>query len=182
MRWSFEPGHTAPSSARRHMMVSIVRGHFKNIAGILIFDRSIRRPARSMSRSTRRRFGWRPGARRPPAKRRLSRCRTSSVHYLQGVRSSCRRPGEVKLTGALTIRGVTRRATLEVRSLGQWSTPWWEDGVDKGPKKRAGFLATTRINRHDSGWSWNDKLDRGGVVVSDEVDIIIDVEAILEER
>lgn len=87
----------------------------------------------------------------------------------------------MKLTGALTIRGLTRRATLEVRSLGQWSTPWWEDGVDKGPKTRAGFLATTRINRHDFGVSWNDKLDRGGVVVSDEVDIVIDVEAILEE-
>lgn len=38
MRWSFEPGHTAAEFSARHMMVSIVRGHFKNVAGTLVFD------------------------------------------------------------------------------------------------------------------------------------------------
>ena len=52
--------------------------------------------------------------------------------------------------------------------------------MDKGPKTRAGFVATTRINRHDFGVNWNGALDRGGVVVSDDVDITIDAEAILE--
>ena len=65
--------------------------------------------------------------------------------------------------------------------LGQWQTPFWEDGVDKGPKTRAGFLAETRINRLDFGVSWNDKLAVGGVVVGSDVLITIDVEAILEE-
>ncbi len=80
----------------------------------------------------------------------------------------------------MTIRGVTRPVVLAVRCLGQWSTPWWEDGVDKGPKTRAGFVATTRINRHDFGVSWNSPLDAGGVVVGDDVAITIDAEAILE--
>ena len=84
------------------------------------------------------------------------------------------------VTGALTIRGVTREATLQVSYLGQWETPWWEDGVDKGPKTRAGFLATTQINRHDFGVSWQDTIDRGGIVVGNEIDITIDVEAILK--
>jgi polyisoprenoid-binding protein YceI len=83
------------------------------------------------------------------------------------------------LTGDLTIRGVTRPVTLDVRALGQWQTGWWEDGVDKGPKTRAGFVAKTRINRKDFGVNWNSSLDRGGVVVSDDVDIKIDAEAIL---
>jgi polyisoprenoid-binding protein YceI len=52
--------------------------------------------------------------------------------------------------------------------------------VDKGPKTRAGFVATTRINRKDFGVSWNGVLDRGGVVVGDDIDITIDAEAILE--
>ena len=69
---------------------------------------------------------------------------------------------------------------LEMRYLGQWQTPWWEDGVDKGPKTRAGITGTTRINRHDYGVSWNAPLDKGGIVVSDEVDITIDAEAILD--
>ena len=80
----------------------------------------------------------------------------------------------------VTIRGVTKSVTLDVRYLGRWQTPWWEDGVDKGPKTRAGFVATTRINRHDFSVNWNGALDRGGVVVSDDVDITIDAEAILE--
>jgi polyisoprenoid-binding protein YceI len=87
---------------------------------------------------------------------------------------------EARLLGELTIRGVTRPVTLDVRSLGRWQTPWWEDGVDKGPKTRAGFVATTRINRRDFGVSWNGVLDRGGVVVGDDVDITIDAEAVLE--
>ena len=84
------------------------------------------------------------------------------------------------VAGDLTIRGVTRKAMLNVSYRGQWETPWWEDGVDKGPRKRAGFLATTQINRQDFGVSWQDTMDRGGIVVSDEVDIAIDVEAVLE--
>ncbi len=84
------------------------------------------------------------------------------------------------LTGDLTIRGVTRQVQLNVRYLGQWETPWWEDGVDKGPKTRAGFMATTEINRHDFGVSWNAPLDKGGIVVGDIVEITIDAEAVLE--
>ena len=52
--------------------------------------------------------------------------------------------------------------------------------MDKGPKVRAGFVAKTRINRHDFGVSWNDVVDKGGVVVGNMIDITIDAEAILE--
>ena len=52
--------------------------------------------------------------------------------------------------------------------------------MDKGPKTRAGFVAKTRINRHDFGVSWNGALDRGGLVVGHDLDITLDGEAILE--
>ncbi len=87
---------------------------------------------------------------------------------------------DFRLTGQLTVRGVTREVLLKVRYLGQWKTPWWEGGVDKGPKIRAGFLAKTTINRHDFGVSWNSPLDNGGIVVGNQVEITIDAEAILE--
>ena len=86
--------------------------------------------------------------------------------------------GTFTLGGDLTIRDVTRSVVLAVRFNGTWQTPWWEDGVDKGPKLRAGFVARTRIDRYDFGVSWNDNLPGGGVVVSRNVDIVIDAEAI----
>ena len=89
-------------------------------------------------------------------------------------------PGEYKVEGELTVRGVTRPVTLDVRRTGEWWTPWWEDGVDKGPKLRAGFVATTRIDRNDFGVSWNGSLEKGGVVVGAEVTITLDAEAIRE--
>ena len=58
---------------------------------------------------------------------------------------------------------------------------YWDGGVDKGPVARAGFHATTRINRHDFGVSWNSALDRGGIVVGNEVWIDIDVEALRDK-
>jgi polyisoprenoid-binding protein YceI len=85
--------------------------------------------------------------------------------------------GEVELT----IRGVTRTIPLDVASLGQWKTPWWEGGENKGEMRRIGFEATARIDRRDFDVSWQDELPGGGVVVSNEIDLVLDVEAILLE-
>ncbi len=71
---------------------------------------------------------------------------------------------------------------MAVTFLGQGGTPWWEDGVDKGPKTRVGFVATTSINRRDFGINWSAEMVNGGVVVGDLVEITIDAEAILEDQ
>src|SRR5439155_2770587 len=89
-------------------------------------------------------------------------------------------PSDAKVHGEITIRGVTRPITLRATFLGTWQTPWWENGVDHGPKTRAGFVATGRLNRHDFGVSWNALLDRGGVVVGSDVEFTLDAEGILE--
>lgn len=83
--------------------------------------------------------------------------------------------------GELTIRGVTKPNTLRVQHIGQWQTPYWEDGVDKGPLTRAGFCATTVIDRQDFGVSWSSDLPGEGVVVGDEVFLTIDVEALRQK-
>ena len=87
---------------------------------------------------------------------------------------------DFKLTGELTIRGIARPVTLDIRYLGQWDTPYWEDGVDRGPMRRAGFVAETMIDREDFGVSWNGSLEQGGVVVGSDVLITIDIEALLQ--
>ena len=90
-------------------------------------------------------------------------------------------PSDANVHGRVTIRGVTRPLTLQVKFLGTWQTPWWEDGVDKGPMTRAGFVATGHLNRHDFDVSWNSTLDHGGIVVGNDVELTLDGEAILED-
>src|SRR3989449_1343800 len=171
--WVFEPGHTAAMFRARHMMVTYVRGHFKNVSGSLVFDPE--NPAQSSADVT-----IDAGAIWTGQPQRDAHLRSADFldveHHpritFRGSDTTVMGPTDWMVTGDLTIRGVTRKAALKVHYLGQWETPWWEDGVDKGPKTRAGFTAETTINRHDFGVSWNAPLDRGGIVVGDIVEIV----------
>lgn len=180
-RWTFEPGHTAAEFCVRHMMVTYVRGHFKNVRGTLEFDPEA--PAASRVEAVIDARGLWSGERD-----RDTHLKGPDFLDVERFPEITFRGRQVRLGGAheaivlgdLTLRSVTRSIELHVHYLGQWQTPWWEDGVDKGPKTRAGFLATTRINRREFGVNWNSALDRGGVVVGDDVTVTIDAEAILQ--
>lgn len=67
---------------------------------------------------------------------------------------------------------------MDVAYLGQWESPFRVGDENRGSMRRIGFEARTTINRHDFGVSWQDNLPRGGVVVSNEIDLVLDVEAI----
>ena len=181
-KWFFEPGHTAAEFRARHMMVTWVRGHFKNVRGTLDFDPD--NPRRTSVEVTIDAGGLWTGEPERDAHLRTADFLDVENHpkiTFRGSDVELVGAAEGKLRGELTIRGITRPVSLAVRYLGQWQTPWWEGGVDKGLRTRAGFLATTRIDRKDFGVNWNDTLDRGGVVVSDDVHITIDAEAIRED-
>ena len=185
-KWIFEPGHTAAEFRARHMMVTYVRGAFKNVRGMLTFDPAD--PGASSAQVTIDAKGiWSGDPDRDTHLRGADFLDVENYPEItfQGDRVEVIGDNDYVFTGELTIRGVSRPVSLRVRYLGQWQTPWWEeeDGewVDKGPKARAGFVAETEINRHDFGLSWNDTLDKGGVVVGDTVFITIDAEAILQE-
>ncbi len=182
-KWTFEPGHTAAEFRARHMMVSYVRGAFKNVRGRLDFDPA--NPRASSFEATIDASGiWTGDADRDAHLRGADFLDVDSHPQItfQGDQVEVLGDHDYVVTGDLTIRGVTREVELNVSYLGQWPTPWWEEGVDKGPKMRAGFVAEAEINRHDFGVSWNATMDRGGVVVGDTVSITIDVEAILEDE
>jgi polyisoprenoid-binding protein YceI len=178
--WVFEPGHTAAQFCARHMMVTWVRGHFKNVQGTLRFDPESPRLCSVDVRIDARAL-WTGEPDRDAHLRSADFLDVENHPTITFTGSEVQLAGEHDwlLTGDLTIRGIARPTTLRVRYLGQWSTPWWEDGVDKGPKVRAGFVAETTIDRHDFGVSWNAPLDRGGFVVGDQVQIVVDAEAIL---
>src|SRR6516225_373789 len=155
-RWSFEPGHTAAEFCVRHMMVTYVRGHFKNVRGRLTFD-----PASPQHSSVEIEIDAGNLWTGEPA--RDAHLRSADFLDVEHFPEITFRSREVSLLGDhdysvlgdLHIRGMTRPCTLRVTYLGQWQTPWWDNGVDKGPKTRAGFTAKTTIDREDFGVSWN---------------------------
>jgi polyisoprenoid-binding protein YceI len=180
-KWFFEPGHTEVEFRARHMMVTWVRGLFKNVTGSLEFD-----PGRPELLSFETRIEaatlWTGVEQRDDHLRSADFLDVEHYPYITYTSTAVRPIGETDyiVDGDLTIRGATHGVPLRVAYLGQWDTPWWEDGVDKGPKRRAGFSAETKIDRYDFGVNWNDNVARNGVVVSRQIDITIDVEAVLE--
>jgi polyisoprenoid-binding protein YceI len=80
----------------------------------------------------------------------------------------------------VTIRGNTRSVSFDVTYLGQWETPFWVEDESRAVLRRIGFEGWTRVDRHDFGVSWQDELPGGGRVVSDHIDVVLDVEAIHE--
>lgn len=78
-------------------------------------------------------------------------------------------PGKLKITGDLTIHGVTREITVDLEGpTSEVKDPW--GGF------RRGATATTRIDRRDFGITWNTALDSGGMLVGNEVTIYVEVE------
>jgi polyisoprenoid-binding protein YceI len=77
-----------------------------------------------------------------------------------------------KVAGNLTIHGVTKLAVLDAEFFGRQKDPWGGE--------RAGFSAKTSINRKEFGLTFNIPLEGGGLLVGDEVEITLDVQAVKE--
>lgn len=77
---------------------------------------------------------------------------------------------DITVVGDLTIRGTTKEVTLKGSYRGENTDPWGN--------VRAGFSASTVINRHDYGLSWNKALETGGFVVGDDVTIRLEVQGV----
>lgn len=178
-RWIFEPGHTAAEFRARHMMVSDVRGHIKDVHGALEFDPEDPTRGAVEARLDARKL-W-TGEDDRDAHLRSADFLDVENHpeiTYRGDEVEALGPNELSVRGELTVRGVTRPVVLRARCLGVWETPYWDGDVDRGPVRRIGFEAEAVLDRQDFGVSWNSALDRGGVVVSDEVRIRLDVEAL----
>jgi polyisoprenoid-binding protein YceI len=179
--WLFEPGHTAAEFRARHMMVSWVRGHFKDVHGSLEFDPD--NPARLSVETTLQAHTLWTGEPQRDGHLRSKDFLDADEHptiSFKTTGSKCVGANDYEVTGDLTIRGVSRPVVLEMHYLGRWRTPYWTDAGDAGPVTRVGFVGEARINRQDFRVSWNGQLGGGGVVVSDEVFLKVDVEALLE--
>ncbi len=78
-----------------------------------------------------------------------------------------------KLEGDLTMHGVTKPVTFDVEFTGEGNDPWGGH--------RAGFTASTKLNRKDFGITWNKALDTGSLLLGDEVDVSLQIEGVLKK-
>jgi len=170
--WQIDQAHSGAQFAVRHMMVSTVRGSFGKVAGKVYYDHTKPAEARVEAEVDVASID----TRQPKRDAHLKSPDFFDVaqHPTMTFKSTRVEPagaGRAKMTGNLTIHGVTRPVTFEVEGL---SAPV------KGARgdARMGASATTRISRKDFGMTWNRALEAGGVTVGDEVTIILDVELI----
>ncbi len=82
-----------------------------------------------------------------------------------------KKPSEVK--GTLTIHGISKPVTLKVEFKGEATDPWGNQAL--------AFEASSKVDRKDFGLNWNKSLDKGGVMIADEVTILIEGEALLQK-
>jgi polyisoprenoid-binding protein YceI len=179
--WTFEPGHTEAGFRARHMMVTWVHGLFKDIHGKLYFDWEEPLTA-SFSGEIDAAELWTGEPERDAHLRSADFFDVENHPLIMFAGRLTERTGDInfKAQADLTIRGITREVPLDVAYLGRWKTPFWVGEENKGLLTRIGFEAKTRINRHDFDVSWQDQIPGGGVVVSNEIDVTLDIEAILD--
>jgi polyisoprenoid-binding protein YceI len=169
--YTVDPVHSRIGFSVRHMMVSKVRGQFTEYSGSGYFDAE--GPAKSHAELTIKAASIDTGNPDRDAHLRSNDFLAMEEYPELTFKSTSVKKVDDRLfqvTGDLTIRGVTRPVTLEVSYLGSTTDPWG--------KTRLGFEGTTTINRRDWGVNWNAALEAGGVMVSDNVNLEIEIEAV----
>jgi polyisoprenoid-binding protein YceI len=161
--WTVDASHSEVGFSARHLMVSKVRGQFKDFAAVVTI-------AQPFEQST------------VEATVQLASIDTNSADRDAHLTSAdffdvennptmvfkSTSVSDSALEGLLTIKGVTKPVTFDLDFGGVSADPW--GGT------RAGFEATTEINRKDFDLSWNVAIEGGGVLVGEKVKIALDIE------
>ena len=168
--WTIDPAHTTIGFSARHAMIAKVRGAFTEFTGSLTLNGND--PAGSSAELTVLTASIDTGnADRDGHLKSPDFLDVESFPTLTFVSTSVTGDGtSFVVTGDLTIHGVTKSVPVKFELLGVSTDPW--GGV------RIGFEGTTEISRKDFGLVWNTALETGGVLVSDNVTISLDVEAV----
>jgi polyisoprenoid-binding protein YceI len=170
--WKLDADHTAAEFSVRHMMITTVRGKFKNISGTLNFDPE--QPENATIEARIDATTIHTGTADRDTHLRSADFLDVENHPALIFKSTSIEMGSTnrrgKVIGDLTIRDVTKSVTLDVEFFGE-DTSLYGD-------KRVGFIATTWINREHFGLTWNKRLESGTWLVDREVKITLDVQAV----
>lgn len=171
MTWQIDPSHTRVQFSARHMMITTVRGEFNAFEGSVEFDEAnpeattvdIEVDLASISTRDEKRDGHLKSG---------DFFDIENYPKMTFKSTSVEKTGDstAKLTGDLTIKDVTKPVTLDVNYHGMAKSPWGQEV--------AGFDAKGTINRTEWGLTWNVPLETGGILVSEDIKIELEVEII----
>jgi polyisoprenoid-binding protein YceI len=170
--WTIDPDHTNVGFKVRHLMVSNVRGNFEKESGVIeLNDQDITKSKVEVTIDTR--SVNTNVQKRDDHLRSADFLNVAAYPTMSFVSKKVAKAGKdrLKVTGNLTLHGVTREVVLDVEGPSQESKDPWGN-------IRRGASASTTINRKDFGLVWNKALETGGVVVGDEVNITLEIEMI----
>jgi polyisoprenoid-binding protein YceI len=167
--WKIDPSHTTVEFSAKHMMITTVRGRIADVEGTIYTDE--KNPSNSSVEAVLKAASL--DTRTEQRDQHLKSADFLDVEKFPDITFRSKRiegPRErFKLIGDLTIHGVTKEITLDVTFEGEGKDPWGGE--------RAGFTATGKIDRRDFGLTWNQALEAGGVLVSNEIKISVEVQA-----
>ncbi len=170
--WTIDPEHSNVGFKVRHLMVSNVKGNFEKFNGTVnIDDKDITKSKVEVSIDT--------NSINTNVQKRDDHLRSADFFdvakypAMTFVSKKVAKAGKdkLKVTGDLTLHGVTKQVVLDVEGPSKESKDPWGN-------IRKGATASTKINRKDFGLNWNKALETGGVVVGDEVTITLEIEII----
>ena len=169
-KWNIDTSHSGVHFTVRHMVFAKVHGRFTRWSGSIEIDEqnpaassvSVDIEAASIDTSEEKRDGH----------LRSADFLDAEAHPKMTFKSTKVEPkgdSELRVTGDLSIRGVTKPVILNVERLGKGKDPWGNE--------RMVFSASASVDRKDFGLKWNQALETGGVLVSKTVKIEISAEA-----
>ena len=166
--WTIDPAHTQVGFAVRHLMISTVKGHFTDVKGMVEFadgaDPTLDVTLGVASIDTRE-------DKRDAHLRSADFFDAEKYPEIRFVSTkTVRTDGGWKITGNLTMHGVTKPVTLNATEEGTGRDPWGND--------RMGFSAHGKLDRREFGLIWNAALETGGVLVGDDIKLNIDAELV----
>jgi polyisoprenoid-binding protein YceI len=168
--WKLDATHTSVEFSAKHLMITTVKGRFADMAGTITVNGDS--PAAAsvdvtiQAASIDSRTEGRDQHLRSADFLDVEKFPTITFKStkLEGARD------EFKMTGDLTIHGVTKSITLDVTNEGEVKDPWGG--------RRMGFTATGKIDRREFGLVWNGALEAGGVLVGTDIKIQIDAQIV----
>jgi polyisoprenoid-binding protein YceI len=169
--WNIDPSHTVLEFAVKHMAISTVKGRFKALSGTIQTDDAgvlenvdVTIDATSIDTNDAQRDGHLKSPdffdtdKNPTLEFKSTHVQPKGGH-------------EYSVTGHLTMNGVTKPVTLDVETVPAIKDPW---GM-----QRAAASGNGKLSRKEWGLTWNQALELGGLLVSDDVKIVLEVQAVI---
>jgi len=170
--WEMDPAHSSFQFKVRHLTVSNVGGNFSKSRGVVMIDdkeiTQLKVEVTIDAASVNTGHAQRDEHLRGPDFFDVAKHPTVTFVSKKVIKADA---GRLKVTGDLTLHGMTREITVDVEGP-------TAEVKDPSGNFRRGATATTKINRKDFGLTWNKVMDSGGLVVGDEVSIYLEVELV----